>query len=93
MPKKPYSDGAPPVNPEDDDRRRETLRSLDLISTEELLDGLGCSKKTLAILRRHGLEQLGPGKQKFYRRSAVVAALEREARSGERTDDDTEDDE
>lgn len=90
MPKKPYSDGAPNVNPEDEHRRRETLRSLDLITTEELIEGLGCSKATLAILRRHGLEQLGPGKQKYYRRSAVAASLEREARAAQRNDDGTE---
>jgi hypothetical protein len=52
----------------------EPTRDLDLITTEELIDALGCSKATRAILRRHGLEPLG-GRQKFYRRSAVMAAL------------------
>lgn len=86
----PYTDPALPVNP-DEAFRRETLRSLDLITTEELLEGLRCSRATLAILREHGLEQLGAGKDKFYRRSTVASAMERHARSkppGMEADDD-----
>lgn len=76
---KAYADGAPSVNREI--QRRNILAALDLVTTDELIAALGCSKATLAELRQHGLEQIGAGKQKFYRASTVAAAMERETRS------------
>lgn len=82
MPETPYDPGAPGVNgnrPEPDaaarERRRVILDGLGLITTEDLLDGLNCSKATLAKYRANGLKALGVGKQKVYEKDQVKAVL------------------
>ena len=61
--------------------RRWLLAEMDLVTTDDLLEALGCSKDTFAILREHGLLPIGPGRQKFYRKSAIAQVMESEARS------------
>jgi hypothetical protein len=89
-----YTPGALGVNLEDEDRRRRLLAEMDLVRTADLMDALGCSKKTLSILRHYGLAPLGVGKQKVYRLSKVADALEKAAAERrERGDDGEEGDE
>lgn len=78
MTDEPYNDGARSVNSEPGlapGARREVLLAMGLIRTQDLLDTLGTSKTTLAVLRKYGLEQIGEGKQKFYHVSDVGRAM------------------
>ena len=99
MPQQPYNEDTRSVNEKDqeppsivmhamEEQRRTILARMDLITTEDALFALGCSKATLAKYRSAGLKQLGEGRQRFYRMSQVAEVLE--ALAGESTDGEEE---
>jgi hypothetical protein len=91
MPKEPYNGDARRVNrkpddPDETERRRRLLASMDLVTTEDVHFALKSAKDVLGTLRASGLRQLGAGvtKQRFYRLSQVAAVLEAIADDAER---------
>ena len=116
-PDEPYTEGLGPVNREPDilggyyaelehrteqERRDRLLESMDLVKTEDAIYALECGEEKFGLYRDAGLVQLGAGRQKFFRRSAVAAVMEamaveklrieqeRLAREQEATDDGTQ---